>query len=74
MTDSGVLLVVAGNRFIAILEEMACVLMPEVEGDCVTGQHSPHKYCQGDRERAGKEMTMIVEKRPGKALGFSCDS
>jgi hypothetical protein len=64
------LFLIANNRLIPVLEEMAGATVPEVEGHCVTGEKSPHESCQGGLARTQEKVDMVVEQRPGETVGF----
>ena len=44
--------------------------MAEIERDGVAGQQPPHEVGQGDFAGAQQQMKMVVDQRPGEAVGF----
>jgi hypothetical protein len=62
-------LLVAQNRFVSVLKEMARSSVTPVMGDGVSGKEATHHL--GDRNEAGlqKQMKMVGQKHPGITAG-----
>lgn len=62
-------LLVAQNRFVSVLKEMARPSVTPVVGDGVSGEEATHHL--RDRNEAGlqKEMKMVGQKHPGITAG-----
>jgi hypothetical protein len=61
-------LLLAKNRFIAVLEKVAAPLMSPVKADCVPGEYFPHQITQRSVPGTDQEMKVVGEKGPGQAL------
>ena len=61
----GVLL--AKDRFVAVLEELAVPAVSLVERYCVTREDAGHDRMERDLARFAEQMSMVAEKSPGVA-------
>jgi hypothetical protein len=69
--EIGVLL--ADDRFVTVLEEMARALVAEIEIDGIAGQEPAHEEGQTGPARTEQQMNVVGHQRPGEAFGAGLD-
>src|SRR3989339_866049 len=69
--EIGVLL--ADDRFVTVLEEVARALVAEVEIDGIAGQEPAHEEGQTGPARTEQQMNVVGHQRPGEAFGAGLD-